>query len=100
MESPFSMACKDYLEPSSISRSPRYWWSTRKPDNHLHIFSLRASCCLVSFCLRTDILHNRTCAIVGGVLTVTSLLDGALFAATRSLKKGGVSSSNAGGKLM
>lgn len=43
---------------------------------------------------------TSTCAIVGGVLTVTSLLDGALFAATRSLKKGGVSSSNAGGKLM
>jgi len=35
---------------------------------------------------------TSTCAIVGGVLTVTSLLDGVLFAAGRSLKKAGVSS--------
>jgi len=39
---------------------------------------------------------TSTCAIVGGVLTVTSLLDGVLFAAGRSLKNSGVS----GGKLM
>jgi len=43
---------------------------------------------------------TSTCAIVGGVLTVTSLLDGVLFAAGRSLKKGGVSSANGSGKLM
>lgn len=43
--------------------------------------------------------RNRTCAIVGGVLTVASLLDGALFAAGRSFKKSGVSM-NGSGKLM
>jgi len=43
---------------------------------------------------------TSTCAIVGGVLTVTSLVDGVLFAAGRSLKKGGVSSMNGSGKLM
>ncbi len=31
----------------------------------------------------------RTCAIVGGVLTVASLLDSVLFATTRALKKSG-----------
>lgn len=43
---------------------------------------------------------TSTCAIVGGVLTVASLLDGVLFAAGRSLKKGGVSSTPGSGKLM
>ena len=45
----------------------------------------------------------RTCAIVGGVLTVASLLDGILFATSRALKKsGGVSGSSGygSGKLM
>lgn len=39
---------------------------------------------------------TSTCAIVGGVLTVASIIDRALFAANRALKSGG----NAGGKLM
>jgi len=43
---------------------------------------------------------TSTCAIVGGVLTVASLLDGMLFAAGRSLKKSGVSNVNGSGKLM
>lgn len=32
---------------------------------------------------------SRTCAIVGGVLTVAALLDGILFATGRRFKKGG-----------
>ncbi|KAL0957734.1 hypothetical protein HGRIS_001513 [Hohenbuehelia grisea] len=43
--------------------------------------------------------YNRTCAIVGGVLTVASLLDSILFATGRALKKSG-SQSYAGTKLM
>lgn len=48
--------------------------------------------------IRQSFAHfiTSTCAIVGGVLTVTSLLDGVLFAAGRSLKNSGGS----GGKLM
>ncbi|KAK0221743.1 endoplasmic reticulum-derived transport vesicle ERV46 [Armillaria fumosa] len=49
---------------------------------------------------------TSTCAIVGGVLTVASILDSVLFATTRALKKSGVSHANGngagygGGKLM
>jgi len=44
---------------------------------------------------------TSTCAIVGGVLTVASLLDGILFATTRALKKsGGSGGSGYGGKVM
>lgn len=45
---------------------------------------------------------SRTCAIVGGVLTVASLLDSILFATGRALKKSAGSSSGNGygGKLM
>ncbi|KAF8073775.1 Sec1-like protein [Lyophyllum atratum] len=44
---------------------------------------------------------TSTCAIVGGVLTVASLLDGILFATTRALKKSGAGgSAGYGGKLM
>ncbi|KAI0310191.1 Sec1 family-domain-containing protein [Amylostereum chailletii] len=46
---------------------------------------------------------TSTCAIVGGVLTVASILDSVLFATQRSLKKSGVANGNghpAGGKLM
>lgn len=35
------------------------------------------------------ILPLRTCAIVGGVLTVASIIDRALFAANRAMKSGG-----------
>jgi hypothetical protein len=42
---------------------------------------------------------NRTCAIVGGVLTVASILDSALFATQRSFKKG-AGDGHANGKLM
>lgn len=43
----------------------------------------------------------RTCAIVGGVLTVAALLDGVLFATSRALKKaGGGGSGYGGGKIM
>ncbi|TFK74814.1 Sec1-like protein [Pluteus cervinus] len=41
---------------------------------------------------------TSTCAIVGGVLTVASLVDSALFATGRALKKG--SSNGYGGKVM
>jgi len=44
---------------------------------------------------------TSTCAIVGGVLTIASLLDSVLFSATKALKKGGVTDGNGfGGKLM
>ncbi|KAF5345558.1 hypothetical protein D9758_011989 [Tetrapyrgos nigripes] len=39
---------------------------------------------------------TSTCAIVGGVLTVASLLDSALFATSRALKKGGGSAQGNG----
>lgn len=39
---------------------------------------------------------SRTCAIVGGVLTVASIIDRGLFAANRALKSGG----HVGGKLL
>ena len=48
-------------------------------------------------------LVRRTCAIVGGVLTVASLIDSALFATRKVLKKSGHSPVNGGytnGKLM
>ena len=45
-----------------------------------------------------DIPSARTCAIVGGVLTVASILDSALFATQRSLKRGVDGHPN--GKLM
>ena len=47
--------------------------------------------------LDTDFNCFRTCAIVGGVLTVASLFDSILFATGRALKKSG---NNYGGKLM
>jgi hypothetical protein len=43
---------------------------------------------------------NRTCAIVGGVLTVASILDSALFATQRSFKKSAGTDGHANGKLM
>ncbi|KAH0586268.1 hypothetical protein H2248_007517 [Termitomyces sp. 'cryptogamus'] len=45
---------------------------------------------------------TSTCAIVGGVLTVASLLDSILFATTRAIKKSGGSAtgSSFGGKVM
>lgn len=43
-------------------------------------------------------LLSRTCAIVGGVLTVAALLDSVLFAAGRKLKKG--SGANGSAKVM
>ena len=50
-------------------------------------------------CYRIGLLTtppSRTCAIVGGVLTIASIVDGALFAAGKALKNGG----HTGGKLM
>lgn len=43
---------------------------------------------------------TSTCAIVGGVLTVASILDSALFATQRSLKKGAGMNGHSNGKLM
>jgi len=43
---------------------------------------------------------TSTCAIVGGVLTVASLLDSVLFATGRALKKSGAGSSGFSSKLM
>jgi len=44
---------------------------------------------------------TSTCAIVGGVLTVASLIDGILFATTRAMKKSGVTGSSfSSGKIM
>ena len=44
--------------------------------------------------------HSRTCAIVGGVLTVASLIDSILFATGRALKKSSVGGNSYGTKLM
>jgi len=43
---------------------------------------------------------TSTCAIVGGVLTVASLIDSALFATERALKKSGGNANGYGGKLI
>jgi len=43
---------------------------------------------------------TSTCAIVGGVLTVASIVDSVLFATQRSLKKTGMSNGHTNGKLM
>ncbi|KXN88259.1 Endoplasmic reticulum-Golgi intermediate compartment protein 3 [Leucoagaricus sp. SymC.cos] len=43
---------------------------------------------------------TSTCAIVGGVLTVASLLDSVLFATTRALKKSGTGGYGSSSKLM
>ncbi|KAI0252341.1 Sec1-like protein [Lactifluus subvellereus] len=43
---------------------------------------------------------TSTCAIVGGVLTVGSILDSALFATQRSLKKSAATNGHISGKLM
>jgi len=43
---------------------------------------------------------TSTCAIVGGVLTVASILDSALFATQRSLKKSAGMNGHSNGKLM
>lgn len=58
---------------------------------------LTSSVSIVSHTLDTDSNCFRTCAIVGGVLTVASLLDSILFATGRALKKSG---NGYGGKLM
>jgi len=42
---------------------------------------------------------TSTCAIVGGVLTIASIVDGLAFTTTQALKKGSGSGSY-GGKLM
>lgn len=58
----------------------------------------------VFFCVRSTQtfpdLKLRTCAIVGGVLTVASILDSALFATQRSFKKNAGPNGQANGKLM
>ena len=44
---------------------------------------------------------SRTCAVVGGVLTVASIVDSILFATGRALKKSGSGGGGGfGGKLM
>jgi len=43
---------------------------------------------------------TSTCAIVGGVLTVASLLDSILFATGKALKKAGATGGFGGGKMM
>ena len=49
----------------------------------------------------SELNYPRTCAIVGGVLTVASLLDGILFATSRALKKAsGGGSGYSSGKIM
>jgi len=52
--------------------------------------------------IRQSFAHflTSTCAIVGGVLTVASILDSALFATQRSLKKSGTMNGHSNGKLM
>jgi endoplasmic reticulum-Golgi intermediate compartment protein 3 len=42
----------------------------------------------------------RTCAIVGGVLTIASMIDQVLFATGRAFKKGSGMQNGFGGKLM
>ena len=45
---------------------------------------------------------SRTCAIVGGVLTIASIVDSVLFATGKRLKKGASAAANGynNGKLM
>ncbi len=52
------------------------------------------------FCSDIPDVELRTCAIVGGVLTVASILDSALFATQRSFKKNAGTNGHANGKLM
>ena len=53
------------------------------------VYSYRLACSREAQC--------RTCAIVGGVLTVASLIDSLLFATRKALKKSGVASPVNGG---
>ncbi len=39
-------------------------------------------------------MSGRTCAIVGGVLTIATIFDSVLFATGKRLKKGGLSGGN------
>lgn len=43
---------------------------------------------------------TSTCAIVGGVLTIASIVDSLLFTTQQALKKGGANGNGYGGKLM
>lgn len=40
---------------------------------------------------KPSLIGSRTCAIVGGVLTLAALLDSIVFATGKALKKGGLS---------
>lgn len=54
------------------------------------------------FCTWLILIYNpsSTCAIVGGVLTVASLVDSILFATGKALKKSGGAAGGGYGKLM
>lgn len=91
-----SLMCFSQQVLSSTMKFLRSWWSTRKRGNPLPTSSPRALP-LDAYVVLTLTLLPRTCAIVGGVLTVASILDSVLFATGRHLKKTGTSSSNGNG---
>ena len=91
-----SLMCFSQQVLSSTMKFLRSWWSTRKRGNPLPTSSPRALP-LDAYVVPTLTLLPRTCAIVGGVLTVASILDSVLFATGRHLKKTGTSSSNGNG---
>lgn len=91
----------------SLTTKYRPCWSfTAKHDNRSHtswhrkrhtIRVIHITLILLSF------LFCRTCAIVGGVLTIASIIDSVLFATGRRLKKSGGGSgvsAYSSGKLM
>jgi len=55
---------------------------------------------LLPIYIYANAIIRRTCAIVGGVLTVASLLDSVLFATSRALKKSGTGGFGSSSKLM
>ena len=66
-------------------------------------FPARLAPCRIAYtCTYTSFLPYRTCAIVGGVLTIATIVDSVLFATGKRLKKGsgGVTNGYNKGKLM
>jgi len=96
----FIMVHKAFLVPFSIMKSRPFLSYTLIRDNLSPILSHRMSPVLLPKCVYTNIFTHRTCAIVGGVLTVASLLDSVLFATSRALKKSGTGGFGSSSKLM
>lgn len=96
----FIMVHKAFLAPSSTMKSHPFLSYTLIRDNLSLILSHRMSSILLPKCVMSTSSFIRTCAIVGGVLTVASLLDSVLFATSRALKKSGTGGFGSSSKLM